>query len=214
MGNCFQPDATIHIAWMSSPATEFVERSAGMLAEYKDGEHAKHVIGSGRVQLNGARAYAQCHVNLVTRVFVDDILFDWEFRSQFHDLVEKRANGAWRFFRRTMVYEKDRLDPVHPGLQHVGFELGNIDEVAAAGQRMVEKGYINCWGPGRHAPGSNYFHYLRDPWNYIVEYFRDMDYISAGADWPARVWKNEDADAVWAPHLPDDFLTNFEALGR
>jgi hypothetical protein len=119
--NCFQPDATIHIAWISGPASEFIERSADMLKEFKDGEHAKHFVGPGRVQLNGARAYSQSHVNFVTRVIVDDILFDWEFWGQFHDLVEKRADGAWRIFRRTMVYEKDRLDPVHPERMPEGY---------------------------------------------------------------------------------------------
>ncbi|MDP6173092.1 MAG: VOC family protein, partial [Rhodospirillales bacterium] len=101
-----------------------------------------------------------------------------------------------------------------PGFQHAGFEVGSVDEVALAGQRMVEKGYINCWGTGRHGPGSNYFHYLRDPWNSIAEYFCDMDYITEGSDWEPRVWQNEDADASWGPHLPPDFLTNFEAIGR
>lgn len=59
-------------------------------------------------------------------------------------------------------------------------------------------------------PGSNYFHYVRDPWNSIAEYFCDMDSISA---WRPRVWRNEDADASWGPHLPADFLTNFKAMG-
>jgi len=100
-----------------------------------------------------------------------------------------------------------------PGFQHAGFELGSVDEVGLAGKRMLEKGYIHCWGPGRHGPGSNYFHYFRDPWNSISEYFCDMDYIAADSDWQAQTWLNSDAAAYWGPELPVDFLTNFEALG-
>ncbi|MDP7625811.1 MAG: dioxygenase, partial [Rhodospirillales bacterium] len=91
--------------------------------------------------------------------------------------------------------------------------LGSVDEVGLAGKRMLEKGYIHCWGPGRHGPGSNYFQYFRDPWNSISEYFCDMDYIAADSDWQAQTWLNSDAAAYWGSELPADFLTNFEALG-
>ena len=111
--NCFQPDGTIHIAWISGPAQDFVDRSAAMIAEFKEGEYAKHMFGGTRVQLNCDRAYCQSHVNHVARVIVDDIEFDWEFWGQFHDLIERREDGVWRLFRKSMVYEKDRLDPVH-----------------------------------------------------------------------------------------------------
>lgn len=111
---CFQPDGTIHIAWISGPAEDFVERSAGMLAAEHDRGFAKHVITPNRVRLNGRRAFSQCHVNFPTRAVIDDIEFDWEFWGQFYDLLEKRDDDQWRIFRRTMVYEKDRLDPVDP----------------------------------------------------------------------------------------------------
>jgi len=112
--HCFQPDGTINIAWISGPASEFVDQSAARLAEFKRGEYSKHVISPGRIQLNDDRAFSQCHVNHVARVIVDDHEFDWEFWGQFFDLVEKRDDGVWRLFNRTMVYEKDRLDAVHP----------------------------------------------------------------------------------------------------
>lgn len=111
--DCFQPDGTIHIAWISGSGYEFVDKSAAMIAEFKDGEYAKHMFGGMRIQLNNDRAYCQSHVNHVARIIVDDIEFDWEFWGQFHDLMERREDGIWRIFSKTMVYEKDRLDPVH-----------------------------------------------------------------------------------------------------
>jgi hypothetical protein len=114
--DCFQPDGQINIAWISGSASEFVAKSSERLSEFKEGEYSKHVISPGRIQLNGRRAYSQCHVNHVTRVIVDGYEFDWEFWGQFHDLIEKREDNVWRLSNRTMVYEKDRLDPVHPGI--------------------------------------------------------------------------------------------------
>ena len=112
--NCFQPDGQINIAWISGPASEFIDKSSERLSEFKAGEYSKHVISPGRIQLNGARAFSQCHVNHVTRVIVEGHEFDWEFWGQFFDLIERREEGVWRLVNRTMVYEKDRLDAVHP----------------------------------------------------------------------------------------------------
>jgi len=112
--NCFQPDGTIDIAWISGPASEFVDNSAERLAEFKQGEYSKHVMSPGRIQLNGNRAFSQCHFNHISHVIVNGHEFDWEFWGQFFDLIEKREDGVWRLFNRTMVYEKDRLDAVHP----------------------------------------------------------------------------------------------------
>ncbi|MBT4588669.1 MAG: nuclear transport factor 2 family protein, partial [Rhodospirillaceae bacterium] len=94
--HCFQPDGTINIAWISGPASEFIDKSSERLAEFKAGEYSKHVISPGRIQLNGRRAISQCHVNHVTRVIVDGHEFDWEFWGQFHDLIEKREDNVWR----------------------------------------------------------------------------------------------------------------------
>ena len=46
--------------------------------------------------------------------------------------------------------------------------------------------YRDGWGVGRHIYGSNYFHYVRDPWNGLVEFFWDIDFIPANAKWEAE----------------------------
>jgi|SRR5450631_1169368 hypothetical protein len=33
------------------------------------------------------------------------------------------------------------------------------------------------WGVGRHTIGSNFFHYIQDPWGSWFEYYSDMDFI-------------------------------------
>lgn len=98
------------------------------------------------------------------------------------------------------------------GIQHVGFEVENADEAAMGGRQMADKGYITTWGPGRHGPGSNAFFYLRDPWSSMVEYFADMDYIPANADWKSENWADKASTIVWGTKEPSDFPTNFELL--
>jgi hypothetical protein len=58
--------------------------------------------------------------------------------------------------------------------------------------------------------GSNYFHYVRDPWGSYAEYSADMDFISADADWDAGSHKLEDASYLWGPKPPEDFGRNYE----
>ena len=99
------------------------------------------------------------------------------------------------------------------GLQHVAFEVANADEVHYGGQRMLDKGYLDAWGPGRHAgPGSNLFHYLRDPWSSCIEYFADIDYIPEGTNWEAHTYQPGEFPDFWGPSVPRALNTNFEAL--
>lgn len=100
-----------------------------------------------------------------------------------------------------------------PALQHIAFEVANADEVHYGGRRMLDKGYIDAWGPGRHAgPGSNLFHYLRDPWSSCVEYFADMDYIPEGTNWEPEKYGPGSYPDFWGPSPPRQFNTNFERI--
>jgi catechol 2,3-dioxygenase-like lactoylglutathione lyase family enzyme len=97
-----------------------------------------------------------------------------------------------------------------PGYHHASFEVANIDEIGLGATRLIDKGYRNGWGFGRHVIGSNFFYYVRDPWNSLAEYFCDIDYIPAGMNWQATNYSPEDALYVWGPKVPDDFPVNFE----
>ena len=97
-----------------------------------------------------------------------------------------------------------------PGYHHASFEVANVDEVGLGACRLLDKGYRNGWGFGRHVIGSNFFHYIRDPWGSLVEYFCDIDDIPDGPDWQPRNYPLEDSLYVWGPGVPDDFGRNFE----
>ena len=98
-----------------------------------------------------------------------------------------------------------------PGYHHASFEVANIDELGMGACGLIAKGYRNGWGFGRHVIGSNFFHYIRDPWGSLVEYFCDIDYIPGDADWKPKDYPPEDSLYVWGPDVPDDFGVNFEA---
>ncbi len=64
-----------------------------------------------------------------------------------------------------------------PGLHHCSWDVGSINDIGVGASNMAEKGFAYGWGLGRHVLGSNYFHYVRDPWGSYSEYSCDIDYI-------------------------------------
>ncbi len=100
-----------------------------------------------------------------------------------------------------------------PGFHHASFEVANIDEIGMGACSLLDKGYRDGWGFGRHVIGSNFFHYIRDPWMSLAEYFCDIDYIPADADWRPTNYAPQDALFVWGPKPPETFGANFEAAG-
>lgn len=98
-----------------------------------------------------------------------------------------------------------------PGLHHSSWEVGSINDLGLGAMQMADLGYTEGWGLGRHVLGSNYFHYVRDPWGSHAEYSCDMDYIPASERWEAHDHPAEDAFYVWGPNPPADWTRNHEA---
>jgi catechol-2,3-dioxygenase len=102
------------------------------------------------------------------------------------------------------------LETDTPGFHHVSFEVDNVDHVGLGGQGMLEKGYRNGWGLGRHALGSNFFWYIRDPHDGLCEYFADIDYIADDDAWTAKDWPMDVGFYLWGPNPPEEFGMNYE----
>jgi catechol 2,3-dioxygenase-like lactoylglutathione lyase family enzyme len=100
-----------------------------------------------------------------------------------------------------------------PGLHHCSWEVGSIDAIGRGAMQMADRGFSKGWGLGRHVLGSNYFHYVRDPWGSHCEYSSDIDYIPANCDWNGGDHAPEDSFYVWGPEPPADFVQNYEAQG-
>lgn len=98
-----------------------------------------------------------------------------------------------------------------PGLHHCSWDMSGIDDIGLGAMHMAGKGYSKGWGLGRHVLGSNYFHYVQDPWGSYAEYSCDIDYIPADKRWEAGDHAPEDSFYLWGPSPPDDFTLNREA---
>ena len=100
-----------------------------------------------------------------------------------------------------------------PGLHHCSWDVGSIDEVGRGAMQMADKGFNRGWGLGRHVLGSNYFHYVRDPWGSYSEYSSDIDYIPHDCDWKSGDYPPEGFDLSRGPEMPADFVHNYESGG-
>ena len=100
-----------------------------------------------------------------------------------------------------------------PGLHHCSWDVGGVNEIGMGAMQMADKGWDRGWGMGRHVLGSNYFHYVRDPWGSYSEYSADIDFIPADHDWDAGDYPPEDSIYLWGPQMPGDFVHNYEAPG-
>jgi catechol 2,3-dioxygenase-like lactoylglutathione lyase family enzyme len=98
-----------------------------------------------------------------------------------------------------------------PGFHHCSWDVASINDIGLGAMRMHDKGHTKGWGLGRHVLGSNYFHYVRDPWGSFAEYSCDIDYIPKENLWPAADHKPEDSFYLWGPDVPPEFTINYEA---
>ena len=80
------------------------------------------------------------------------------------------------------------------GFHHCSWDTASIQDIGLGAMRMHDKGWKKGWGIGRHVLGSNYFHYVMDPWGSFSEYSCDIDYIPKEERWPA------------ADHKPEEFV--------
>ncbi len=101
-----------------------------------------------------------------------------------------------------------------PGLHHCSWDMASVDEIGIGAAHMADKGYTRGWGLGRHVLGSNYFHYVQDPWGSFAEYSADIDYVAKQQDWPGAYHRDEDSLSLWGPEPPDYFIVNHEAGTR
>lgn len=64
-------------------------------------------------------------------------------------------------------------------LDHVAFEVEDVDAVMLGHDHLKQGGYTHQSGVGRHVLGSQVFDYWRDPWGNVHEHFTDGDVVNA-----------------------------------
>jgi catechol 2,3-dioxygenase-like lactoylglutathione lyase family enzyme len=61
-----------------------------------------------------------------------------------------------------------------PTLNHIAFELSDLDSVMRGAGRLKDHGYPIEWGVGRHGPGNNVFAYFAGPDEMPIEYTAEV----------------------------------------
>ncbi|MDP3895537.1 MAG: VOC family protein, partial [Mesorhizobium sp.] len=90
-------------------------------------------------------------------------------------------------------------------VDHVAFEVIDLDAVEMGQQIMMAKRYVHAWGVGRHLLGSQIFDYWRDPWRQKHEHYADGDLFDADHP-PGYHLMDREGLYQWGPDLPDDFI--------
>ena len=65
------------------------------------------------------------------------------------------------------------------GLNHVAYEVHDIDDLMLGHDHLQAKGYENVWGIGRHVYGAQIFDYWMDAWDFMYEHWTDTDRVNA-----------------------------------
>ncbi len=148
-------------------------------------------------------------------IFTSDVLGSVEFYARTLGLrLSDRASDLVAFMHGIHGSDHHLLAFVKssaPGFHHCSWDVSSINDIGIGAMRMADKGFTKGWGLGRHVLGSNYFHYVRDPWGSFAEYSCDIDYIPKDDRWPAADHKPEDSFYLWGPEVPREFTLNCEA---
>lgn len=105
-------DGRMMATWTQGTADEFIAISK---AGWAKGVSILHFLGGTSIDLAGDRAVSQTKMTISQRGDVEGIVCDVLCTGRFYDFWERRA-GRWGLVLRQPIYEKDRLDPVTPGV--------------------------------------------------------------------------------------------------
>ena len=63
-------------------------------------------------------------------------------------------------------------------VQHIAFEVGNLDDLMTGHEHLKHGKYKNVWGVGRHLLGGQIFDYWKSPAGLIHEHWTDTDLVN------------------------------------
>lgn len=126
------------------------------------------------VVLNSAEVEKQ------TAFFLDVLGFKWSDSTVMMDFVRCCTDHHSVAFARGSG----------PSLNHMAYEMPNVDGLMRGAGRLRKSGYEIVWGVGRHGPGNNIFSYFVEPNGFVTEYTTEVDqvddsYVPHDAAW----WK-------------------------
>jgi catechol 2,3-dioxygenase-like lactoylglutathione lyase family enzyme len=87
---------------------------------------------------------------------------------------------------------------------HSAYQLTDLDEVAASGEYLRERGYRHAWGLGRHIQGSQIFDYWRDADRAMFEHYADGDVFDSSME-PGWAPLSVSGLSQWGPRATAEF---------
>jgi catechol 2,3-dioxygenase len=124
------------------------------------------------VVLNSANVEQQ------TAFFLDVLGFKWSDSTRMMDFIRCCADHHSIAFARSHG----------PSLNHMAYEMPNIDSLMRGAGRLKQNGFEIAWGVGRHGPGNNVFSYFVEPNGFVTEYTTEVEqvddsYVPHDAKW-------------------------------
>lgn len=127
----------------------------------------------------------------ITQWFIDVLGFrlsDWI--GDFMSLI--RCNTA---------HHRIAFLPGPPCLNHVAYDMPDLNEMMRGLKRLRREGFDTVWGPGRHTAGDNTFSYFVTPAGFVAEYTAELEEVDFDT-WEARTFTP-------APDIMDQWGTGF-----
>lgn len=90
-------------------------------------------------------------------------------------------------------------DSERTGIQHIAFDVVDMDNVMTALGALTREGTPCAWGPGRHGPGNNIFTYYADPAGVFIEYYAELEQVDEEVDASVEAifWGEEWKGDIW-----------------
>ena len=116
-----------------------------------------------------------------TAFFLDVLGFRWADSTKMMDFVRCCSDHHSVAFARGNG----------PSLNHMAYEMPNIDGLMRGAGRLKKNGFDIAWGVGRHGPGNNVFSYFVEPNGYVTEYTTEVQQIDDSyTPHDAKWWEN------------------------
>jgi catechol 2,3-dioxygenase-like lactoylglutathione lyase family enzyme len=91
------------------------------------------------------------------------------------------------------------------GLNHVAYEIQDIDDLMLGHDHLMAKGYESVWGIGRHVYGGQVFDYWMDAWDFMYEHWTDTDRVNAQFQGVTNA-SMESANGPWGAQVTERFF--------
>ena len=171
----------------------------GIEVELAEGELLRFLVGAAEVEAIPGHSKAS---RRVMPVKLTHVVFNAADAEMSGDLVEEVLGFRVSDRTRGMVFV--RCNTSHhstafaragfSSLNHVAFEMDDLDAVMRGIGNMRDHGFAPAWGPGRHGPGDNVYAYSVAPFGPVIEYSTAVekvpdDYAAGAPDdwtWPEK----------------------------